>query len=133
MKTKKIIYLTEFDVIFGSNNYLKNVFSIDKKDKENECITDLWYDCDHVKINGEGGRGDCMFTKHETTKNIYIITPYEYDFDFEDIIEWWLNGCENEVEINNNWHDWNKVKSGIAYRGGSGYSYSLYAKELINS
>lgn len=34
-------------------------------------------------------------------------------------------------EIENSWGDWNNVKEGIAYRGGSGYSYSLYAKELL--
>ena len=27
--------------------------------------------------------------------------------------------------------DWDKVKEGIAYRGGQGYFYSLYAKELL--
>lgn len=128
---KKIHYITELDLIFGSNNYLKNVFCVDSKDKENETISDLWYDCDHVKLEGEEGRGNFPFVKHENKGNIYIITLFEYESEFEEVIEWWLNGAENEVEINNNWDDWNTVKIGVAYRGGSGYCYALYAKELI--
>lgn len=129
--TKKLVYLTETDVIFGKNNYLKNRFSIDANDKANETIADLWYDCDHVKINGEEGRGYCQFVKLENKNTIYIVTPYEYDSEFYDIIEWWLNGSENEIDIENNWNEWNKVNKGVAYRGGAGYSYSLFAKELF--
>lgn len=127
---KKIHYITEMELIFGSNNYLKNIFSIDAKDKENESVSDLWYDCDHVKLYGEAGRGGFPFIKHENKGNIYIITPFEYDWDFEDVIEWWLKGSEGEISIRNNWDDWDTVQSGVAYRGGSGYCYALYAKEL---
>ena len=129
--TKKIIYLTELDVIFGSNNYIKNIFSVDKKDKENGCISDLWYDCDYVKLDGELGRGNFPFVKHENKGNIYIITPFEYESEFDEVVEWWLNDTENEINIYNNWNDWNTIKSGVAYRGGSGYTYALFAKELI--
>ena len=66
---KKIHYITEMELIFGSNNYLKNIFSIDAKDKENESVSDLWYDCDHVKLYGEAGRGGFPFIKHENKGN----------------------------------------------------------------
>lgn len=72
-----------------------------------------------------------MFIKHENKHNVYIITLTEYESEVYDIIKWWLNGCENEIEINNDWRAWDTVKSGVAYRGGSGYCYALYAKELI--
>lgn len=129
--TKKIEFITEYELIFGKNNYLKNIFNIDKKDKENEYIADLWYDCDHIKTNGESGRGNDLFVTHKTKNKVYIITPYELDFEAYDLIEWFINGAENAIEIENNWNEWDKVKQGVAYRGGSGYSYSLYAKELI--
>ena len=127
---KTIVFITEIEILFGSNNYLKHILGVTKQDKENDYIADLWYDCDHVKLYGEWGRGDCSFVKHENTKYIYIVTPSEYDFDFEDVVEWWLCGATNEIDIRNNWQDWDDVKVGVAYRGGSGYSYALYAKEL---
>jgi hypothetical protein len=127
---KKVHFITETELLYGANNYLKGIFQVDKKDRENGYI-DMWYDCDHVKIEGESGRGEAMFLKHENKHNIYIITLTEYESEVYDIIKWWLNGCENEIEINNNWNDWDTVKSGVAYRGGSGYCYALYAKELV--
>jgi hypothetical protein len=130
MKKEKIEYVTEYDVLYGNNNYLKNRLGIDTNDKENGYIADLWYDCDHVKTYGENGRGDSPFVTLKTKNKTYIVTPYELDCEAYDLIEWWLNGAENEIEIENNWDDWDKVLEGVAYRGGSGYSYALYAKKL---
>jgi hypothetical protein len=130
MSKLKIEFVTELEVLFGKNNYLKNRLGVTKSDKENESISDLWYDCDHVKTHGENGRGDGMFVTLKTKNKTYIITKYELDFEAYDIIEWWLNGAENEIEIENNWNDWDKVLEGVAYRGGSGYTYGLYAKSL---
>lgn len=133
MKTlnKEVVFLTEIELISGNNNILKSIFCIDAKDKENLSISDLWIDCDHVKYEGEQGRGNFPFVKHENKSKIYIISMWETDDETEEIINWWLQGCENECEIDNNWDDWDKVKTGVAYRGGSGYSYALYVKELL--
>lgn len=128
---KEVVFLTEIELILGTNNKLKSVFNIDANDKENLSISDLWYDCDHVKYQGEEGRGNFPFVKYENKSKIYIISIHETDDETEEIINWWLQGCENECEIQNNWNDWDKVKTGVAYRGGSGYSYALYAKEMI--
>jgi hypothetical protein len=127
---KKRIFLSESDVLFGNNSYLKNRLSVTKEDVENGYISDLWYDCDHVKINGESGRGDVCFITVENKSVIYIIGLYDFESEEEDVVNWWLDGAKDEIEINNTWDDWDKVKTGIAYRGGSGYCYSLYAKEL---
>lgn len=132
MKPKNRIFLTESEVIYGSNNYLKNRLSINITDKDNGSISDLWNDCDHVKTHGEEGRGCFPFVTLESKHNIYIISMYDYgdESNAEDLINWWFDGAPNEIEINNTWDDWDKVNEGIASRGGKGYVYALYAKTL---
>jgi hypothetical protein len=128
---KEVVFLSQIDLIECSNNKLKSVFCIDAKDRECGYIGDLFVDGDYVKMHGEEGRGNYNFVKYENKSKIYIITDFDFDEEVEEVINWWLNGCVNECEIQNNWNDWDKVKTGVAYRGGSGYAYSLYAKELI--
>jgi hypothetical protein len=98
-------------------------------------LSDLWYDCDHVKVGGEEGRGNHMFVTCDVDDIKFII---HYDMDDSDeaiaLIDWWLDGAKGDLigknGMENTWSDWDKVQTGVAYRGGSGYCYGLYAKEL---
>lgn len=99
-----------------------------------EQMQDCWYDCDYVKLDGEDGRGNHQFIDVKTNDTRFII---HRDIDNDDaiaVIDWWLNGAEGDLigndGLGNTWYDWEAVKTGIAYRGGSGYCYGLYAKEL---
>lgn len=104
-------------------------------------LTDIWYDCDHVKLHGEEGRGNHMFVTHDVNDTKFIIHWNVDDDEAIALIDWWLDGAEGDLVGNaglsrdqyvleNTWNDWNKVQTGVAYRGGSGYCYALYAKTL---
>lgn len=141
MKHYKII--TTDDLILGTNltegefKYLDELFDISEEIDEFGEFDELSIfegDPDYIKVFGEVGQGEIPFievTVNDTT--IYILSSIlveHYDcFDKAvEILEWYIGGAENSKEIDNNW---NTVKEGIAYRGGSGYTYSLYAKELL--
>ena len=130
IKGKRVVILSEDEVLFGCFNKLKHSIGITKEDKNNESIIDFWIDCDHIKVNGERGRGNRCFNTFDIGNTKYIVSVYDLEADELEILKWWLNGCIDEIEINNNWTEWDNVKTGIAYRGGSGYCYSLYAMEL---
>lgn len=134
--TKPIEFWTENDVLYSNNNYLKGVFNVTPEDKEQGYIADLWYDCDHVKVDGEQGRGNVCFVVHENKSKMYVILErgdYETETDYINLIEWFLSGADGEIGIENNWNDWDNVQTGVAFRGGSGYCYALYAKTLKNT
>lgn len=124
----------------GNYPELVEAFSIDLESDTDvgEQLTDLYYDCDHVKTHGEPGRGDHCFVDYKGEDTRYIIHLSDAD-DSEavDLINWWLDGAEGDLvgsdegQIDNNWNAWDTVKTGVAYRGGSGYCYALYAKELV--
>lgn len=131
-KGKKIVVLSEYEALFGSYNKLKHVLGVTKEDKEREEIM-CWCDCDHIKTHGEEGRGDTDFNTIDIGNVRYIITMFEIEDIEMEVLKWWQNSFENEIEIDNNWDEWNKVEKGIAYRGGSGYCYALYAMELSSN
>ena len=120
---------------------LVEAFSFDATTGEDadEQLSDLWYDCDHVKLDGESGRGNHMFVDYKGKDTHYIIHYDADDAEAIELINWWLDGAEGDLignvgskgSLENTWQDWDKVKTGVAYRGGSGYCYGLYAKELI--
>ena len=140
MKTAKNILHIDIDEVAGYPELLERL-SVNAADLDNEDfdlrseLSDIWHDCDYVKTHGELGRGNHMFfvvTEGDTT---FIV---HYDLDDSDeaisLIDWFLAGAEGDLigdgGLENTWSDWDKVQSGIAYRGGSGYCYALYAKEL---
>lgn len=98
---------------------------------------DFWLDCDHVKdgreTSGYGDRRGCgLFTDIETPARHYIITKERFTILQGLILSWWLNGSENRIDLGDTtWNAWDTVREGVAYRGGAGYFYSLYAKTLI--
>ena len=110
----------------------------DSKDEDFDIcseLSDYWFDCDYVKLNGEDGRGSQMFfiVKDVDGKD-YAVHYNDPDSETIALIDWFLNGADGDLigedGLENNWNDWDKVKRGVAYRGGSGYCYGLYAKEL---
>lgn len=114
---------------------LAEAFDIDVNEDVRDQLVDFWIDCDHVKVYGEEGRGDHRFVTHNVDDTKFII---HYDIDDPDeaiaLIDWFLDGAEGDLigenGLENNWNDWDKVETGVAYRGGSGYCYGLYAKTL---
>ena len=82
-------------------------------------------------------RGNFQFGTFVVNDNVYVIFAIKPPKDVIAIVNWWLNDSENQIEIENKWESnngklgWKDVSEGIAYRGGSGYSYDLYAKTLI--
>lgn len=107
-----------------------------------EQMQDYWYDCDHVKLHGEEGRGNHMFITCDVDDTKFIIhRDDDDDGEATKLIDWFLDGAEGDLignagsdgELKNTWYDWDKVQTGVAYRGGSGYCYGLYAKELITA
>ena len=133
----KIITSTELIHGIGLTNkeyeYLDELFEIDEEFDE---LSLFEGDPDYIKVMGEEGRGEIPFitVKIDDTE-IYILCDllleqFECLDEATNILEWFIAGAENNIEIDNNWTEWDKVKKGIAYRGGSGYSYRLYAKEL---
>ncbi len=124
---KTIKFITECEALYIDE--LRDRLDITAEDKENGYIQDFFNcDPDYIKSNETDGRGQMPFvviTENDTT---YIISDGELDEIELEIVQWWLDGAENELDIENNWNIWNKVNHGIAYRGGSGYSYTLYAK-----
>lgn len=116
-------------------DYLNNTLEIDKGDFDVLSLFDG--DPDYIKLDGEKGRGNVIFTKFDVKgTSIYIMLDPDYvDYDYDkavNILKWWINGAENnlvDTELDNNWNDWNKVNQGVAYRGGSGYFYALYARK----
>lgn len=113
---------------------LAQAFDIDVNEDVRDQLVDFWIDCDHVKVYGEEGRGNHMFVTHDVDDTKYIIHYDSDDSEAITLINWWLDGAEGNLigknGIENNWPDWDKVETGVAYRGGSGYCYGLYAKTL---
>ena len=133
--------ITSMDLEQGINltkeeyKYLNELF--DSEEEHFEEFSLFEGDPDFIKVNGEQGRGEIPFISVVVDGTEIYILPYYYleCYDCEqeamEILEWFILGAKDQKEIENSWGDWNNVKEGIAYRGGSGYYYSLYAKELI--
>lgn len=141
MKNYKII--TTDELVMGTNltkeelNYLDELFDISEDIEVFDTLSLFDGDPDFIKVFGEVGRGEIPFievTVNDTT--IYILSSYymEYYGCFDkavEVLEWYIGGAKNSKEIDNDWDDWDTVKEGIAYRGGQGYLYGLFAKELL--
>jgi len=124
---EKIEYITESDALFMLE--LKERLDITEEDIDKGEIQDFFCcDPDYIKFRKCDGRGQTPFVIVTEGKTTYIITPYEIEPDEKEIVDWFLAGSENELDIENTWQDWKNVNQGIAYRGGSGYCYGLYAK-----
>lgn len=99
-----------------------------------EQMQDYWHDCDYVKLDGEKGRGNHQFIDCKVGDTRFIIHRFDDDGEATKLIDWWLNGAEGDLigndGLENTWYVWDTVHQGVAYRGGSGYCYGLYAKEL---
>jgi len=138
MKTRfntiEVQFLSQADVIhmLADDHCLRRRLTISEEDEESGEITDLFIDCDHVKVAGENGRGDVMFTTFNIDETTYIIGYDEIDKHARKIIMWWLEGAEGDKDVDNNWKAWDTVKEGVAYRGGAGYYYDLFAKSLLS-
>jgi len=124
------------DVAFNTIPELSERLELgDDYEQNRDNLQSLYHDCDHVKTSGEEGRGREMFIDVSVGGIKYIIWFYEPSEQAIKLVEWFLNGAKGDLidgeKLSNNWGDWNKVEKGVAYRGGSGYSYALYAKELL--
>lgn len=141
MKNYKIITTDELVMGIGLTDkefeYLDELFDISEDIEVFDTLSLFDGDPDFIKVFGGRGRGEIPFidvTVNDTT--IYILSSIDLNYHdcFEEafeVLEWYIGGAKNSKEIDNNWNDWNTVKEGVAYRGGKGYYYSLYAKELL--
>jgi hypothetical protein len=127
---KPIEHIASYEVAF--NPELLERLAIEDRDEIDTEMSDYWFDCDYVKTHGEAGRGSVEFIIVETEDRKYVIYNGEPadDEDAEELVNWFLTGRPGEVEIDNTWAAWNDVEKGIAYRGGMGYAYALYAREV---
>lgn len=152
----KIKYVTLGDLSFyAKDDFSKFVLSSHKEEYKKEkrkkdfdefsfiyeSLKDLYLDCDWVKSNGE----ILCFVDYKNINNKYFIdknnTIYillltnesikDVESNFINVLDWYYkNECENEIDIENTFVAFENVNEGIAYRGGSGYTYALYAKSL---
>lgn len=141
MKNYKII--TTDELVMGTNltkeelNYLDELFDISEDIEVFDTLSLFDGDPDFIKVFGGRGRGEITFIDVKIDDTTVYILPslcIEYHDCFEEaveVLEWYIGGAKNSKDIDNNWNDWNTVKEGVAYRGGRGYYYSLYAKELL--
>lgn len=109
-------------------------------------MRDLFGDSDFVKSNGDvlyfvdyRNVNDKYFIDDKENKNttyVLLLTNEsigDVESHFIDVLDWYYkNDCANEISIKNTWEVFDTVNEGIAYRGGSGYTYALYAKSLCN-
>ena len=124
---KKISFITESQALYIEE--LQDRLSITEEDKDNGYIQDFFAcDPDYIKTRKTDGRGQVPFVVVSENETTYIITPDELDDIEVGLVKWFLDGAKGELEIENNWQSWQDVNTGIAYRGGRGYCYSLYAK-----
>ena len=124
---KKVEFITESEVLYGNNTWLKNRLSVDENDKDNGYIQDLFIDCDYLKYDNY----TTLFITVENKSKVYIISSSELEKEEMDTIEWFLKGATGDLCEDNSWKFWEEsVKTGVAFRGGGGYCYSIYAKEL---
>lgn len=75
-------------------------------------------------------RGQVKFSCIESNEITYIITERFLTKKELNVLNWWLNGCENEIKLKKrDWKEWLDVNEGIAFRGNQRMSYTLYAKK----
>ena len=129
---KRLEFIDQHELLYSNLNKLKTTIGVTVEDIENGEIEGVWYDCDYIKIDGEKGRGDFPFFIIEFKTVVYFISMSEWNEETIELATWFWNGAVDEADIDNNWKTWDKVKTGVAYRGGSGYYYALYAKEMTN-
>lgn len=131
MKNYKII--SSQDLEEGTNlsqseyDYLSELFDLESGDFD--VLTLFEGDPDHIKIEGEAGRGSVMFidVQIEDVTVYILISPEYYGYDYAEavkILKWFIKGSKNDLissdgPLYNNWQDWDKVNQGVAYRGGS--------------
>ena len=120
----KVVFITEDDILYGNNNYLKSIFCVSKEDKKNGCIADIWVDCDFAKINNEV----IDFVDHKTKTIQYVVLNDCNSEYIEMLSKFFQEDFEKYLNKDNylTWSDWDKIKNGIAYRGGMGDIYALW-------
>jgi len=132
MKKKQTIILTQDEVLWQRNSWLKYQLCVTKDDVANGYNQDLFIDCGHIKSEGEEGRGNLPFVIVENKTKRYVILEHDPDSKREmPILQWWLDGAEGDLVGygDNTWKFWDTVQEGVAYRN-SGYFYALYALKL---
>ena len=127
------VILSQQDVVYGSNNYLKKIFSVDQRAKDCGEISDIWYDCDYIKTKTGEGRGQIEFVDIKLKSKRYVILRNMDEGELEkreyDALIHFFSKDFNKHFVQNHrtWQDWEKESCGIAYRGGSGYCYALWS------
>lgn len=129
---KNIVFITERELLTDYPE-LYDELCIEQEDIENGYIPDFWIDCEKVKggLKFETSQFASDFRVNKQKDVTYIFSPFELEQSEKDVITWFLNGCKDAKENNNSWQDWNDTFKGVAYRGGSGYAYTIYTKEFL--
>lgn len=129
---KESVRYNNMDVIILSKNevnteLIKELLFLKSKKELNDFFNDN-PDLDYIKTEKDHIRGQVKFFDCKHNGDMYIITEKKLNKKELEILTWWLNGCQHELDIENTWNEWYEVNTGIAYRGGIGYCYSLHAK-----
>jgi hypothetical protein len=121
---RKLKIITEQDVL--NSKTLCKALNVSKSDIENNEISDFFIDCDHIKRDGEFGRGDFRFVTITKNKSTLLIVCQDEPDDKEiQMLNDYFNSKNFKAVNPNTWEKWDTIKTGIAYRGGAGYCYSL--------
>ena len=83
-----------------------------------DCLSYFEGDPDYLKIDGES----CYFIE---LSGIVYYYPFCDDKKALKALRRFYEGKLNRIEPNT-WEKWETIKNGLAYRGGSGYLYTLY-------
>lgn len=101
-------------------------------EKINNLVFEMLFCCDPDKITDSEGKqtvfSDYLFNNEKTRLVVYLDN---YDININDIIDtlkkfWADDWKDNFEELESNWKNFDDNKNRIAFRGGSGYSYSIY-------
>jgi hypothetical protein len=121
MKTAKTIkFITEMEVLFTTD--LKERLDITVEDVD---LQDLFSSDPDLLKTENGTVPFIVITENDVT---YIITQQELEDNEKEVVNWWLEGAENELPVPNTRASWYAAITAIAYRGGSGYTYALHVK-----
>lgn len=126
MKKNKFRIISQQDLLNGAEPELAEIFSVTDEARENGSLIDTWQsDPDRLKVNGH----EYLFTENG---GAVILYDDPSDLDDPKMAEAMLKEFFTRKRMphltdieEHSWDGWDKVKNGIAYRGGEGYGYRL--------
>ena len=119
--------LTESELLECNNTFAQHLFLVDKRDKQRGHLIDQFIDCDYLRIEGYG---PIEFIEHHGKTTRYIITRSDLDPSESRVIVDFFDthkaADDPFKQLESSWDNFHKTYTGIAYRGGKGYTYGIY-------